>query len=143
MMEPTDTLDVPHCEVTRNQCGSDTWTVGQPCQCRMCRAYVLGREEVEAENESVTRVFLGDRWQDGDAHSEAVKAVQRIAELGVKNAELRRQRDEAVNVAKHLLGALMVVRSTYGQRNPDDGALWQRDIEAAEKRLARVEAEQK
>ena len=58
-----------------------------------------------------------------------------------ERAELRRQRDEAVNVAKHLLGALMVVRSTYGPRHPEDAEIWLRTINGAEKRIARVEGE--
>ncbi len=36
------TNDVPRCEVTRNECGTDTWAEGHSCSCRMCQAYLLG-----------------------------------------------------------------------------------------------------
>jgi hypothetical protein len=28
------------CLVTKNPCGTDTWAVGQPCQCAECQAYL-------------------------------------------------------------------------------------------------------
>lgn len=32
------------CEVTRNECGTDTWAANDPCKCSACVRYVLGRE---------------------------------------------------------------------------------------------------
>ena len=63
--------------------------------------------------------------------------------LQAENAKLRQQRDEALEVAKHLLGALMCVRSTYGARYPEDAEIWLRTINGAENRIAYIERDQK
>lgn len=34
------------CAVTGNICGTDTWSVGQPCKCIPCQAYITALDEV-------------------------------------------------------------------------------------------------
>jgi len=29
------------CKITGNECGTDTWTVGQDCECVECQAWIL------------------------------------------------------------------------------------------------------
>lgn len=32
--------DILRCEITGNPCGSDTWEINHPCQCKNCKKYV-------------------------------------------------------------------------------------------------------
>lgn len=38
------------CQVTKNPCGTDTWMIGHPCECKHCRAYLT--------------LYPDDRWND-------------------------------------------------------------------------------
>jgi hypothetical protein len=29
------------CEITKNICGTDTWTEGKPCLCKNCQKYLI------------------------------------------------------------------------------------------------------
>jgi len=33
-------VPVFRCEITGNPCGTDTWEINHPCQCKNCQAYI-------------------------------------------------------------------------------------------------------
>lgn len=38
---PGEKLDInQNCKITGNLCGTDTWTIGQPCKCENCQKYI-------------------------------------------------------------------------------------------------------
>ena len=39
-----------YCQVTQNECGTDTWPVDRPCECRPCQSW-LGRRLAELVEE--------------------------------------------------------------------------------------------
>ena len=70
----TPPLDELRCRITGNQCGTDTWMVGHPCQCDNCQAWLRGRAE-PAEGERLT-----DWTNEESVPKEVVLAFQRECE---------------------------------------------------------------
>lgn len=40
--------DPDRCEITGNPCGTDTWEINHPCQCKNCQKY-LKKEELKRD----------------------------------------------------------------------------------------------
>lgn len=38
------------CEITGNECGTDTWHVDHPCQCTNCQKYLKNKEPYRLED---------------------------------------------------------------------------------------------
>ncbi len=56
-LRPEDFL---RCLVTKNKCGTDTWAVGQPCQCENCQRWLRLRASPEAD----VMERAGKVWQE-------------------------------------------------------------------------------
>ena len=47
------------CEITNNPCGTDTWTVGHPCQCLACQKYLGDENERLRKLELFAKLLVG------------------------------------------------------------------------------------
>jgi len=46
------------CEITSNPCGTDTWEINHPCECKNCQEYLRGLEFLIIEETKCTPIEL-------------------------------------------------------------------------------------
>lgn len=133
------------CEITGNECGTDTWMKGRPCKCDQCQAYLdelltAVTKERDAAREKMKEVMMFVVARRNSTSSEQVKAEMGclykiltaapkgndLAELEAAPAAATEERDKAqspeavIKERDALLKAVRAVKILIENGHPHD-----------------------
>ncbi len=77
---------VLRCDVTRNECGTDTWMKGRPCQCSQCQQWLCEYNEQLYKDVEYFKLWGSEGW---DAYKEYYKLVNYFLEPRLRLAKER------------------------------------------------------